>query len=87
MPDIVISLSISCPPPLPISCPPAACSESFDYEEQQEYVFNMIVSDNGRTPRQSDDAAVTIAITNVNDEVPEFDQDTYGECYIVFWPS
>ena len=52
---------------------------SFDYEEQAEYVFSIIVTDNGRTPRQSVPSTVTIAITNVNDESPEFEEPTYSE--------
>ena len=52
---------------------------SFDYEEQAEYVFSIIVTDNGRTPRQSVPSTVTIAITNINDESPEFEEPTYSE--------
>ena len=54
-------------------------STSFDYEEKEEYSFSIIVSDNGRTPRQSEPAMVTISIVNVNDEEPEFEQSSYSE--------
>ena len=55
------------------------CSDSFDYETQSEYVFSLIVTDNGRTPRQSSPSTVTIAITNLNDESPEFDPPGYSK--------
>ena len=59
------------------------CSVSFDYEEKAEYSFSLIVSDNGRTPRQSEPSSVTIAITNINDEIPEFERANYSECYYI----
>ena len=55
-------------------------SASFDREEKDEYTFSLIVSDNGRNPRQSLPATVTITITNLNDESPEFDPASYSKC-------
>lgn len=54
------------------------CSATFDYEDQSEHSFNLIVVDNGRTPRRSAPSSVTIAIGNINDEDPEFEQATYS---------
>ena len=58
------------------------CSASFDHEEQPDYTFSLIVLDNGRTPRRSAPSSVTIAIGNINDEDPEFDQSTYSNWLI-----
>lgn len=52
---------------------------SFDYEEKEVYRFSLIAVDNGRTPRRSEPSDVTIEITNLNDEYPIFEEQSYSQ--------
>jgi hypothetical protein len=47
-----------------------------DYEKRKLYTFQLAVQDNG-TPVRSSTAQINIAIDDVNDEAPKFNQSWY----------
>ncbi|KAM4836847.1 protocadherin Fat 1 isoform 5-T5 [Thomomys bottae] len=50
--------------------------ENLDYESSHEYYLTIEATDGG-TPSLSDLATVNINVTDINDNTPEFSQDTY----------
>ena len=80
--EITYSISSSMSP-LPFTIDPStgavSTSATLDREQVNNYIFNIVATDNGASIQMSSSVAVNLTVTDINDNAPVFEEESYEE--------